>query len=640
MQDSQAMIRLLESSNPDDIREGAFLAGEYRDKKAISYLTPHLLSPNVGVLDAVDNALRHIGGVEVVEAVLPLLRSDNAPCRNLAMDILRFLAPTSPEAIQAHLQDSDADIRIFIADILGSTKSALVVSDLCNALLHDPEVNVRYQAAVSLGSISSASAVDCLKRSLGDEEWVQFASIEALAKMKASSAISALVAALGSSSDLVASTIVDALGEMGDIKAVPLLLRHLNNAPTPLANKIVRAVVSILGEKSLGLLGAKECKRLREYMLVALEDEDVEVQDAAIKGFSILGGQEASAKILRIGAALNPDRDSDRLVAISRALAQIGFSPVLENGAYAKDERTQDLALAALVRMSDPAALSLLKNIFNEGSVKVQRNIIYALGDKATNVDQDFFMAILAKTADGNVIRGCLEFLGKKGTPEHVQETLLSFLKHPYNDVKESALLACITMNTEYIHNALKDLLKHTDIIQRVMAVYALGQLDVNKYVEDFVLLLDDPAYEVRREVVKALGKACEHNNQCYGILHLKLDDEHREVRLAAIEALGECAAISIEESFILGLDDIDPWVRVRCVEKLGNAKSLEAVPKLVSMLQDENNIVVIKAAEALGKIGGESAFRALMELLNHQEPDVQMAASEAIDNIRNSAGV
>ena len=48
---------------------------------------------------------------------------------------------------------------------------------------------------------------------------VQFAVIESLAKIRDESSVSALIGALSKSSDLVASMIVDTLGEIGNIKA-------------------------------------------------------------------------------------------------------------------------------------------------------------------------------------------------------------------------------------------------------------------------------------------------------------------------------------------------------------------------------------------------------------------------------------
>lgn len=638
MQDAHSILTLLASDAPEDIREGAQRAGDEKLNEAIPALVEHLKSTNVGVQDAVDNALRQIGGSRVVLAVLPLLRSDNAPCRNLSMDILRALVAESPEPIQLALQDDDPDVRIFAADILGSAGTSLVVADLCDALLHDPEVNVRYQAAVSLGTLGIPSSVTCLTRALNDEEWVQFSVIEALTKMRASSSINALLKVMDTSSDLVASTVVDALGEMGDMKAVTLLLHRLDSAPTPLANKIVKAIISILGERNLSLLGTKDCTRLRGYMLAALEDEDTSIQDAAIKGFTILGGKEAAAAILQLAAGLNPDQDTDRFLAMATALARIGMTPALEQAVNAPAEQVQQLALAAVIRMEGPETVSLLKEVFWKGSREVQRNTIHALAQKAGAEDQDFFLDILARHKDGNIIRGCLSFLGEKGDAEKVQDTVLGFFTHPYNDVKEAALNAAIALGTSRIKEYCRGLLAHADSVQRMMGVYVLGVLNSAEYNDELCVALDDPSPEVRKVAVKALGSTCSLSNEHFALIQQKMTDENREVRLAAIEALAGCPLISLEACLIQGLDDSDPWVRVRCIEKLGEQRELHTVPRLILLLHDPDNLVVIKTIDALGRIGGETAFRALMEFLNHPDQDLQVAAEEAIEAIRQQA--
>ena len=639
MQDADSILSLLASGAPEDIREGAQRAGDEKLTEAIPVLVEHLKSTNVGVQDAVDNALRQIGGGKVVHAVLPLLRSDNAPSRNLAMDILRALVAESPEPVQLALQDDDPDVRIFAADILGSAGTSLVVADLCEALLHDPEVNVRYQAAVSLGVLGIPSSVTCLTRALNDEEWVQFSVIEALTKMRATSSINALLQVMDSSSDLVASTVVDALGEMGDMKAVPLLLRRLDSAPTPLANKIVKAIISILGERNLSLLGTKDCTRLRGYMVTALEDEDTAIQDAAIRGFAILGGKEAAAGILQLASNLNPDAETDRLLAMAKALAHMGMTPALEQAVNSPQEHVQQLALAALVRMESVDTVPLLKDVFMKGSREVQRNTIYTLAQKAGPDEQDFFLQILAQHQDGNVIRGCLSFLGEKGDAEKVQEMVFSFFGHPYSDVKEAALNAAIALDTPRIREFCRGLLVHQDPVQRMMGVYALGMLNPAEYSDELLAALEDVSPDVRKVAVKAVGATCSLSNEHFALLQQKMSDENREVRLAAIEALAECPHISLEACLLQGLDDSDPWVRVRCIEKLGEQRELHTVPRLVFLLHDPDNLVVIKTIDALGRIGGETAFRALMELLNHPDKDLQVAAEEAIEAIRSQAG-
>ena len=231
MADCTEYLALLKSDDKEIVREGAFRAGEDNCVEAVSMLAELLQTNHLGIQEAADSSLRKIGGKETVQAVLPLLRSDDAPVRNLSMDILREVGSHDLAALIALVHDEDADIRIFVSDILGSTGNVLAVEPLCDALLKDPEVNVRYQAAVSLGELGMSEAAGCLNKAITDEEWVQYSVIEALTKIGHSSSVDALVKALDTASDLVASMIIDSLGEMGNVKAVTMLLKRIEESP-------------------------------------------------------------------------------------------------------------------------------------------------------------------------------------------------------------------------------------------------------------------------------------------------------------------------------------------------------------------------------------------------------------------------
>ena len=639
MSEQAEILSLLADSDPERIREGAQRAGHNKLEAAIPELVRNISSPNIGVQEAVDRALRKIGGPAVVHGVIPLLRSDEAPVRNLAMDLLRALGNTDLPALQELLKDNDEDVRIFASDILGSTGSALAVPSLCHALLNDPEVNVRYQAAVSLGALAFPEAAPCLNKALEDEEWVQFSVIEALTKVKDSSSVSALAKALGKSSELVASIIVDALGEMGDIKAVPLLLRRLDSSPTPLGNKIVRAVLNIMGERSLSLLGAKENDKLRGYLPSALEDEDIDIQNAAILGFAALGGTGATTNILRHAARLDLEKDADRIVLAVEALVRLGHTPELDAAIREGDEMTAQIAMEVLLRTDEAQAVPLLISIFWDRSRDMQRQIVLELASRAGSEHEDFFLDVLERHTDGNVLRGALLFLGRKGNPETVLQKILPFLEHDYNDVKEAALEACIALHTPEVEQYFKDLTGNTDPIQRMIGVYGLGFFDVEASEAELTAALDDESPDVRKVAVEAFGRSCPVKDEYLELVEGKLNDENREVRMAVFDTLGVCSDERFLKSLLTGLEDPDPWVQVRCAERLGERKAAEAVPRLVGMLEDENTLVVIKSALALGMIGGESAFRALFPLLDHPDRDVREAAEEAVNAIHRQAG-
>jgi hypothetical protein len=138
MTDCIEILAMLKSSESDALREGAYLAGEARCEDAVPLLVEMLKSSNIGVQESADNALRKIGGKEAVDGVIPLLRSDEAPVRNGAMDILRALGSQELQSIIPLLKEEDVDIRIFATDILGSAGNVMAVAPLCEALLKDP----------------------------------------------------------------------------------------------------------------------------------------------------------------------------------------------------------------------------------------------------------------------------------------------------------------------------------------------------------------------------------------------------------------------------------------------------------------------------------------------------------------------
>ena len=631
----QSIIDLLQSSESEDIREGAYLAGREGLQEAIPLLVSHIQNPDIGVQEAADRALRKIGGASVVTAAIPLLRSEDAPVRNIAMDLLREVGVENIDPLFQLLHDSDPDMRIFASDILGSSNSVLAVPPLCGALLRDPEVNVRYQAAVSLGSLGFQEAAPSLNKALEDDEWVQFSVIEALIKLRSESSIGALVKALDSSSELVASVIVDALGEMGNIKAVPLLLRRLESTTGPLRNKIVTSIVKILGEKSLGLLGAKETENLRNYMLVAIKDDDEEVQDIMVRGLATMKSEQASEAIAAIAGQLDPDRDHERMVFMVDSLAAIGFTETIAAMIRDGSELEQHIGVEVVARSASREGIALLKSIIWDKPRDLQRAIMVELAKLCGPEDQAFFLDVLERSDDGNIIKAALLFLGRKGEASEVSPVVTQFLEHEYDDVKEAALDACIALQDPLTVGYLLGMAGEEDPVRRMMAVYALGAIDVTAYEHIALKALDDPAMDVRRVALEALGRKQPLPEKYQRAIMAKADDPESEVRLAVISVLTSVHSPILKECLIHGLEDSDPWVRVRCIESIGRFRLEAAVPRLTELLQDENELIVIKTIEVLGIIGGELAFRSLFALIDHENPEIQRAAEDAVERIR-----
>lgn len=639
MQDCKSIHELLRAGGePEEIREAAYQAGEQRCEEAVPVLAELLSTGNLGIQEAADQALRKIGGKATVAAVIPLLRSDDAPARNLGMDILRAVGVQDLPALIKLMHDDDDDVRIFVSDILGSTESVGAVPPLGDALLKDPEVNVRYQAAVSLGNLGLKEGAKYLNQALEDEEWIQFAVIEALSKVRDDSSVDALAKAMGKSSDLVASMIVEALGEMGNVKAVTMLLRQMDKSPTALRNKIVKAVVQILGGKSLTMLSESEREKFRQYLLVALTDEETDIQDAAIIGLGHVGGEEASSKVLAIAAAMDPDRDHDRLERAVEALANIGATDALTAGLAEGDYKAARLAVETLSRLGGEDVAKLLMDNFWDKERDLQRDIVAALGCCADSASIVFFKDILTRHNDGSVLKSALGYLGELGGAE-LGETLFSFLDHPYDDVKEAALDACVSVGGDEMGVRFQEMSKSPDPVHRLMAVYAMGKLGVGEYMEDIKAALEDEVPDIRKVALESFSGMCLELDDWMPVLESRLSDENREVRLTVVDLMGQCPEAQVLDYLKQALKDPDDWVRVRAVEALGTRRSPDAVPDLVELTASGNPLLSLKAVEALGEIGGKMAFRSLLELVNSEDSELQAATEEALAKIQDAEG-
>lgn len=628
------IVESLRGSDPETQREGAFQAAEARMESAVPLLVSLLQSPNMGVQEAAEYALRKIGGRKAVEGLLPLLRSDHPPIRNLGMDLLRALGGEHLELLLPLLKDDDADIRIFMADILGSASDVLAVRPLCDALLHDPEVNVRYQAAVSLGDLARPEAVRSLNQALGDDEWVQFAVIEALMKIRDESSINAFVRALDKSSELVASMIIDALGELGNIKAVPMLMKRLDNSPAALRNKILRAIVRIMGSRSLALLSPDERKRIGFYLLVALDDEDPEIQDAAMAGLGCVGDSQAAGRIMNLASLFDPDRDLERTTLAVNALASLGINAALREAMNGDDEGRILVAIMALEQIGTPEAVALLIQAFEGKPRDVQRTLSSTIARVGGREARDFFLDILSRPGDGTVLKQALLFLGVKLHCLECADSVLGHLLHPYDDVKEAALEAAIAIGSDEVEARFVAMARDAAVVQRLMGVYGLGRLDPARHREILLWSLSDESPDVRKVGLEALAARI-HDPGVFKALMRMAHDEVSEVRLALVEVLGASCVDSAGPFLIEALGDEDDWVRIRAVDALANCRDTSHVASIVPLLEDANKLVVVKAISALGRLGGQAAFRALLNVLNTDDHEIQMAAEEALERIQ-----
>ncbi len=632
----QEVLDALNSSDLESVRHAIFAAGELGLTETIEMLCRLIQSKNIGVQEAADYALRKIRGKQTIQKILPLLRSESPSLRNISMDILREISGDDVESVQTFLRDTDPDIRIFIADILGHSKSLKAVPALCEALLKDPEVNVRYQAAMSLGNLGYSEAVDALQQAMLDEEWVQFSVVEALVKIRAHDVVGMLVRHLETCSVLVASVIIEALGEVKNIKAVPLLLSYLEKANPVLHHKAVKSIIQILGEGSLSLLSPKDQTRLKGYLDSALEDEDESIQLAALTGLSAVGDAVSSKVVMDFILSLTVDPEEDIYIASIRTLAAIGYNETFAGFFRSSDTKVVHVALEACQLLQSIEAIDVITEIFWNLDRDSQRLAMQYMTNFVEPQHADFILDVLEHTEDSSVLKNAMSCLGARLHHVPAQEKIFSLLDHPYGDVKEAAVEACIHLHTPELESKFVDYFGKADAEGRVLALFALCNFSCKKHFDIINKGLKDESPLVRQLAVESFSCSSINLRDYISTLLEKLNDPDRNVRMAVVDVFGNANDDVVTPYLINALDDEDEWVCVRTIEALSTTDIDVVAPLLVELLDRTSSpMVMLKIIESLAKIGGNVSFGALLNLMSHEDVEIQQAATAAIEKIQ-----
>src|SRR4030042_267341 len=259
---------------------------------------------------------------------------------------------------------------------------------------------------------------------------------------------------------------------------------------------------------------------------------------------------------------------------------------------------------------------------------------------------------------------------------KYVVKKLRKFVKTPVIlSIFSLYLFLCIIFKADEV-TILSQAVNHEDLIVRLSAIKALGELrDVRAVgsliavlrdescgctaanalvkigktsVEPLIAALKDGSPIVRRNAVKALGGISDPN--AVKPLVAALKDEDSIVRGNAATALGQIKDANAVQPLIDALRDKSTIVRRNAAIAMGQIKDVSAVQPLIDALKDKDAIVRTNAATALGEIDifcllpvgchPDDNVIALIRKLNHEDLIVRLSTIKALGEIKDSIAV
>jgi HEAT repeat protein len=171
------LIRKAASTPPviqPELAAGKLLAGSAEERWAaarslagrpegVSALAEALKEENdANVREAILTSLARSGGPAGVEAIMPLVRSDDAGRRTSALDALRLMPEALAEHLGVVLTDADTDVRILACDLARQLPGPLATRLLSGVLINEPDVNVCAAAVDVLAEAGDRDALSAL----------------------------------------------------------------------------------------------------------------------------------------------------------------------------------------------------------------------------------------------------------------------------------------------------------------------------------------------------------------------------------------------------------------------------------------------------------------------------------------------
>jgi HEAT repeat protein len=653
-------LQLALKNNSAQVRmHAAKLLGSIQDKTAVPDLVRLLADPNGYVKDTAIAALNRIGDA----ATAPLLEVLATKARNL-------------------IPDEDTG---FTADY--QYIASAYIDDLW---MKKYRIGTQASAIQTLGLLKAEAAVQPLIRELANEE-LQGNALAALIEMRGV-AVPLMLDALKNGADEIRIKVADALGAIGDRRAIASLIEALNNDPhkevkalaaTGLGNMRARRAVPALTEalsyddttatnaaEALGKIGVTTADAVERLIVIAMDKQMREtLRLAAIAALWQLKPEEATQPMLLLmfSDETSPIIRANAVKVLSRIKApettpvliwvlSTQFDEISDFQRHMKREyktldalRTQVESFQIAWTVDYPRA-----NYRTWGELKpipslVRSEVAHALGIIKGDTVVEPLANALRDDGRATVRQSAAWALGEAKGDDAIPPLVTALRKDKQGAVRQEAAIALGKIKGLKVVDPLVDALKNDKYeTTRFEAAKALREIQAgDKGLVDVVkkgLGSFDDGYEVQSVQDEVIGALVKDNNiptAEFALDALKSADDEW-VRWKLVHVIGASAKKVGVDAMVEELKHPSYVVRRRAAESLGGFKERRVVEPLIAILENMDEMKSIRAAAAvsLGALKDERASMSLLTALSDANAEVRLQAAVALGKLRDTKAI
>ena len=443
--DSRAVPALLEAlaSGSEDIRKEAIkVLSKFSDLDSVNQITEALKDKNPQIRTGAAKALGNIGNAYAVKPLIPLLNDPDSEARLAAAEALKKLSwfpdtedekasncvagqqwdecVTLGKIVTPHLVvalgDKSDTVRSKAADALSRLQwqpssddekakycsaqhdwskcielGTAAISNLAMGL-KNADTAQRIEIADALGNIGSPLCIEPLTDALQDNSQdVRVAAVHALAKIKDSATVSALVKALDNSNRFVR------------LEAAQVLEEHIGTYSNSDNDNLVRVLLTALEDnnRSVRQMGARLLGKIKDPratipLIKTLEDPEYEVREEASMALRNIKDPQAIEPLVKALNSKNPEVREHVIKTLGEFKDNRAIEPLMAT-IQDPDPEVRAAAIQVFGTIKDPRAMPPIMKALHDENENVRLQAVKVLGQ---SYDPEAILALKEKLAD------------------------------------------------------------------------------------------------------------------------------------------------------------------------------------------------------------------------------------------------
>ena len=459
--------------------------------------------------------------------------------------------------------EDEASVKIAASAALAKLRDGSAIPLLVNELKDADERATRNvgEALVTFGAAAVPALMELLEdgQAAGARVW----AAQILGQIADGRATDLLVARLHDRDDRLRMVAAEALGSIGDARAIGAIVRATLRDPAPQ----VRA-------HAAGALARLEGERAVDVLVAALADPDYATRLRALEAFETIRVEDTSPLESSLRDA-NPEVRRRAALALER----VGYLEARVNALTGTDRAARARAYEALLELGRVGLADSVVAYVNHPSFEVRATAARAAGELGATRSAP--LVIVALDDEMWPVRAAAASALGRLQSEAAVPRLVARLIDPEEAVREAAIEALTEFAPAQIEPhaaALVEAYDHGTVTVRTHVIVLLDRLTGEGAAVTVPLLVRatlDPSDTVRLRAVTALGaRGGEARVQP---LLARLTDASLEVRMAAVAAFGAEATDEAFEGLLRALAGSSPEMRDRIADALSQSERSEA---------------------------------------------------------------